>query len=189
MPMLMAMAAIILMERSFGTGDLPGGWYYAGSKVMDEKAIGGFGPCNNFPKKCPEEFPGPEGKLSLIAFPDEIIEFGRFQALPLRLVNRTGETVGFLACDSRLYIVQEALMEDGQWRALERFPETFCGNSFHRVFLESNEYWEFFAPHRHGWHQAKLRFRLEPKGEQGGGTLVSNEYEGTIEPGALRGND
>ena len=169
--------------------ELPRGWYFAGSNVKDEKALGGFGPCNNFPKKCLNDFPGQEGKLSLVAYPDEIIEFGRFQAMPLRLVNRTGKTVAFSACDSALYIVQEALASDGQWKAVETFPETFCGNRFHRVFLESNEYWEFFAPHRHGWHQAKLRFRLEPKGEQGGGTLVSNEYEGTIEPGALRGND
>jgi hypothetical protein len=80
--------------------------------------------------------------------------------------------------------VQEALDSQGQWKPLERFPDTFCGNSFHRVFLESNENWEFFAIQRSGRFKTKLR--LEPGGEDsiaaGGGAVFSNEYEGSIDP-------
>jgi hypothetical protein len=178
----MVIAAVCFLGWCCRNPDVPSGRYYAGSNVKDEDALGGFGACNNFPKKCAKGFPGREGALSLVAYPDEIAVVGKVQTMPLRLVNRTGKTVGFSACDSRLYIVQEALLEDGRWQALEKFPETFCGNSFHRVFLESNEYWEFFAPCRVGWHRTKLRFRLVPGGEQalaGGGTLLSNEFEGS----------
>jgi hypothetical protein len=104
-------------------------------------------------------------------------------------VNRTEKTLDFSACDSALYIVQEAFDSTGQWRALERFPDTFCGNSFHRVFLEPNEYWEFFALQRDGRFKTKLRFRLEPGGERGiaagGGAVYSNEYDGSIDRAAF----
>jgi hypothetical protein len=160
--------------------DLPRGWYCAGSKLKDEKALGGFGPCDNFPKKCANDFPGTAGRLSFIAYPGEIVDFANRKALLLRLVNRTEKVTDFAACDSRLYIVQEAVDSKGLWRALERFPETDCGDSFHRVFLEPEEYWEFYALPRQGSFKTKLRFRLEPGGEagiaQGGGTVYSNEF-------------
>ena len=166
--------------------DGPRGWYYAGSNLEDEKALGGFGPCDNVPKKCEKDGPGKPGELSLVAFPEEVVDFRSRKAVLLRLINRTEKTVAFSACDSSLYIVQEALDRQGQWKSLERFPDTFCGNSYHRVFLESNEYWEFFAIQRSGSLKTKLRFRLEPGGEgaiaAGGGDLLSNEYDGSVDP-------
>jgi hypothetical protein len=172
-----------------GPREGPRGWYYAGSNLKDENAPGGFGPCDNFPKKCENNAPGKPGELSLIAFPDEVVDFRKRKAILLRLVNRTEKTMDFLACDSGLYIVQEALDREAQWKPLEQFPTTFCGNSFHRVFLESNEYWEFFAPPQDGRFKTKLRFRLEPGGERGiaarGGAVFSNEYGGSIDPGAF----
>jgi hypothetical protein len=171
------------------TQDGPRGWYYAGSNLKDDKALGGFGPCDNFPKKSEKDGPGKPSELSLVAFPDEVVDFRNRKAVLIRLINRTEKTKVFSACDSSLYIVQEALDSQGQWKPLERFPDTFCGNSFHRVILEPNEYWEFFAIQRSGRFKTKLRFRFEPGGEEGiaagGGTLFSNEYEGSIEPSAF----
>jgi hypothetical protein len=167
--------------------DVPRGWYCAGSKLTDEEAPGGFGPCDNFPKKCTNDFPGTKGELSLVAYPAEVADFGKRKAIVLRLVNRTEEVAGFSACDSRIYVVQEALDSTRQWKPLEQFPHTsFCGNSYHRVFLEPNEYWEFFALPRDGSFKTRLRFRLEQGGESGiaagGKALYSNEYEGSIDP-------
>jgi hypothetical protein len=168
------------------TREGPGGWYCAGSNLKDDKAPGGFGPCDNFPKKREKDGPGKPGELSLVAFPDEVVDFRNRKAVVIRLINRSEQTKAFSACDSSLYIVQEALDRQGQWKPLERFPDTSCGNSFHRVFLESNEYWEFFAIVRSGQLKTKLRFRLEAGREEGnavgGGALYSNEYEGSIDP-------
>jgi hypothetical protein len=104
--------------------------------------------------------------------------------MKLYLVNRTEKLVDFAACDSHLYIVREALDRDCKWKALEQFPDSHCGNSFHRVFLEPDEYWDFYAVPRAGSFKTKLRFRLEPGGEAGiaqaGGTMYSNEFEGSI---------
>jgi hypothetical protein len=169
--------------------DWPRGWYCAGSKLIDDDALGGFGPCNNFPKECAEDFPGTKGQLSLVAYPEEIVDFRERKAMLVRLVNRTVEVVGFRACDSRLYIVQEAIDKAGQWKALEGVPHTFCGNSFHRVFLEPDQYWDFFALPPDGSFKTRLRFRLD-LGEKRGiferrGVLYSNEYEGSIDLAAF----
>ena len=184
--LLLAAALALPVGCSSEARDGPRGWYYVGSNLKDHEALRGFGSCNNFPKKCEKDGPGKPGELSLIAFPDEIVDFRNRKAIVIRLINRTEKTMTFSACDSRLYVVQEALNNQGQWKPLERFPNTFCGNSFHRVFLGSNEYWKLFAMNRSGRFKTKLRFRLEPGGEEGiaagGGALYSNEYEGSIDP-------
>jgi len=133
--------------------------------------------------------PGASGKLSLVAYPDEVVVFRKRKAMPLRLVNRTEKVVEFAACDSSLYIVEERLDPNGQWRALETFPSAICGNSYHRVFLEPEEYWEFHVLPWHGGFRTRLRFRLEPGGEfgicRGGQAIYSNEFEGPSDPGAF----
>ncbi len=191
---------LILMSTAFGTligcgkdgserRTVPRGWYFAGSHLEDENAFGGFGPCDNFPKKCEADAPGMAGKLTLVASPNEIVDFRNRKAIVLRLINRTEKTMEFSACDSSLYIIQEGLDSDDKWKPLEQFPDTFCGNSFHRVFLETNEYWKFFALVRQGEFKTKLRFRLEPGGEPGiaagGGAIYSNEFEGSMDQRAF----
>src|SRR5580698_9238952 len=77
----------LLFIRWSKAPDMPIGWYCAGSKVIDDKALGGFSPCDNLPKKYANDFPAPDGQVSLLAFPDEVIEQKWFQAITLRLVN------------------------------------------------------------------------------------------------------
>jgi hypothetical protein len=171
----------------------PRGWYCAGSKIEDKEALGGFGPCSNYPKRWAAGIPGDSGKLSLVAAPEEAVSLRRRPGMPVYLVNRTAKTAAFAACDSQLYIVEEALAPDGTWKALEHLPRTFCGNSFHRVFLGAGEYWQFAAPKPSGRLVTKLRFRLEPEGEgairKGGSALYSNEFEGAIDPADLVENE
>jgi hypothetical protein len=155
----------------------PFGGYCVGSHLEDEDAFGGFGPCNNFPKPCKEDSIGKKGEVSLIAFPEKVVDFRNSKAIVLRLVNRTQTIQDFSACDSALCIVQEALGSDGQWRPLERLPSSFCGNSFHRVFLEPNEYWQMYGRLRRGSDTTRFRFRLDAGG---GKYLYSNEYTGSI---------
>src|SRR5262245_2505917 len=106
---LLSMTCSLLTGCGSETREGPRGWYYAGSNVIDDKALGGFGPCDNFPKKCAKDGPGTPGKLSLIAFPEEVVDFRKRKAIVVRLINRTDKVVPFSACDSGLYIVQEAL--------------------------------------------------------------------------------
>ncbi|HEY1186712.1 MAG TPA: hypothetical protein VGE74_03595 [Gemmata sp.] len=176
------------------------GIYPAGSKIADEHALGGFGPCGNFPRNLAEQDWGEAGTVSLVAFPDEAAP-GRLAGFVVRLINRTESAVGFAACDSCLFLRQEALDRKGNWRAIELPPRAICGNSFHRVFLAHNQYWEFAARRYSGTFKTRIRFRVE-QGEtrqldmgsganddekvpillptRGGRLIHSNEFEGWI---------
>jgi HEAT repeat protein len=165
----------------------PVGIYPAASRIKDDKAPGGFGGCDNYPLELGQRTWGANGAVALIAFPDEPATSSKHKGFTLRLVNRTGKTVPFEACDSCLYIVQEALDETGHWREIEEPPCAICGNSFHRVFLESGQFWEFAARRYDGSVKTKLRFRLDSDGEQSEAAPVySNEFTGRVAKGQLR---
>jgi len=156
------------------------GIYPAGSRIKDRDALGGFGPCDNFPKELSGRNWGASGAVSLVAFPEEPVAYFQQRGLALRLVNRTGKRVGFAACDSCLNIVREALDADGKWREIESPPDAICGNSFHKVFLGLGQFWEFPARLYIGSMKTLLRFRLDPG--EGRAFIYSNEFGGEIAP-------
>ena len=166
------------------------GYCHAGSR-KDNAAPGGYGRSDNLPKRRGEKPWGTEAQLSLVALPAETVPFAlpaesvpfekQYQGFRLLLVNRTADEVAFRACDSRLYIICEARDETGHWKASERLPWSGCGNSHHRVFLPSDQYWEFAAPVYSGNFKTKLRFHLEGKQP-----IYSNEFEGYINPAQFK---
>jgi hypothetical protein len=160
------------------------GVYPVGSRVRDREAPGGFGPCANYPKDLGDHAWGDAGRVSLVAFPDEAVEFGKHRGLAVRLVNRTDQTVAFQVSDSCLYLVQEARTAGGQWRPIEFRPDPSCGNSFHRVFLKKGQYWEFPAPRYDGRVKTAIRLRLDPGGDRDPARppIYSQEFEGAVEP-------
>lgn len=154
--------------------------YPAGSRIKDHSAFG-FGRWDNFPKPLDRRDWGKKGELSLIAFDNERVAYFKHQGIAVRLVNRTQKTASFTASDSMLFMAQEALDPKGQWRSIENVPAPFCGNSFHRVFLEPNQYWEFKARVYQGTFKTKIRFRLDTGERDGEATrIISNEFEGRI---------
>ncbi|MSQ96339.1 MAG: hypothetical protein EXR98_17545 [Gemmataceae bacterium] len=169
------------------------GRYRAGSRVRDDKAPGGFAPCDNFPAGLGAKPWGEKAKLALVAFPNEPVAYVepaayvKHRGIALRLVNRTGETVALSASDSQLYIVQEAIDADGQWREIESMPNSWCGNSYHRVFLKPNQYWAFQARTYTGAITTKIRFRLDPSGDNDKAKpIYSNEFEGEVAKEQMR---
>lgn len=158
------------------------GYFYAGSQIEDKNALGGFGGSDNLPKAVKSKTDAPQGKVSLIALPGEETVFGeKYKGIKLLLVNSTNKIAEFSASDSRLYIVQEALDTDGKWKPVEYLPSSWCGNSYHRVYLGANQYWEFSAARFTGEIKTKLRFRLDQyNSEDDKSTIYSNEFDGSI---------
>jgi hypothetical protein len=171
--------------RPVRTNEQLEGIYPAGSRITDHRALGGFGRWNNFPKPLGDRDWGKKGQLTLIAFDAEPIAYFKHQGIAVRLVNRSHKTATFVASDSWLFLAQEAMDPKGQWRSIEYLPSPICGNSFHRVFLEPNQYWEFKARVYEGIFKTKIRFRLD------GGTssIYSNEFEGRVSLGQFRERD
>ena len=126
------------------TGRLDG-IYPVGSWIPDRSALGGFGLCHNYPFDIGKRDWGTKGAIALVAFPDEAVAYFKHRGIAVRLINRSGELASLPACDSCLPLVQQAQDKDGRWRAIESSREAICGNSFHRVFLEPGQYWQFPA--------------------------------------------
>lgn len=158
------------------------GYFYAGSSIEDKQAPGGFGPSDNYPKAIGSGMAVPSGTISLIVKPDQGTVFdGKYRGLSVLLVNGTNERKGFPASDSRLYIVQEALDKDGKWKPVEYLPSSWCGNSYHTVFLGPRQYWQFAAARYTGKFKTKLRFRMDwQKSQSEKSTIYSNEFSGSI---------
>ncbi|MCC3159438.1 hypothetical protein LJ737_19510 [Hymenobacter sp. 15J16-1T3B] len=104
----------------------------------------------------------------------------------LRIINGSTDTVLFGAQDSQLSLNLQALDRQGQWQDIEYVPRSWCGNSYHTVFLAPDQYWQLTAPVYTGEFATKLRAKLLRQDPQNpGNTLAvySNEFEGRVNPG------
>lgn len=154
--------------------------YAVGSRP--DPAASGYSSSANVPRPWTESVGGEEGLLQLRAFPSVPSTLRKASAaIPIRVINRTGKEMAFPACDSLLQLVCEAKDKHGNWVALEKMPYSWCGNSYHKVFLPPRHYWELTGPHLGGSYRTRLRYRLMGEIE-----LLSNEFEGGVQPGLLR---
>jgi hypothetical protein len=116
------------------------------------------------------------GRLSLIARPEKSADFQGHHGFQVVLVNRTNATVELEAQDFRINVVREARDAAGRWRPIEYLPQSWCGLSYHRVYLRPGRHWSFPAPVYRGPFRTQMRFVLDQPGLH----LVSNEFSGTI---------
>lgn len=155
------------------------GYFRAGSTVPDAEALGGAAGSTNFPLVLDREVL--RESISLIALPGEAVSFEPTVAgFRVILANTTSQVLAFQASDSTLSIVREARDIDGTWKAIESLPWSFCGNSYHRVFLPPNHYWAFVAPVYDGPIATDMRFVLY-RGEDP--PVYSNQFPGRVSPG------
>jgi hypothetical protein len=153
------------------------GYFFAASPIRDPKALGGFGGSDNLPASLDRDVP--PNAVSLIALPEELVPFDRSQrGFRVILANTTERRVAFAASDSRLRIVREALSPEGEWKAIEYLPSSWCGNSYHEVFLPPGHSWSFSAPVYAGAIETRMRFVL--RGSSEGEAIYSNEFPGAV---------
>jgi hypothetical protein len=156
--------------------------YLVGSRMVDDKALGGFGPCDNYawPLKA-DQIWGQTETVSVVVFPEEIVAFSsKERGLAVRVLNRTNQPAAFHAQDSKLTLIAQAQDEQGRWRDIEVMRNAFCGNSHHRVFLEPGHYWQHPVRQYAGTMSTRLRYRLDLGDSRP--PLYSNEFEGSIHP-------
>lgn len=123
----------------------------------------------------------PQRGLQLLA---EVREDGR--GLTLRIVNASADTVLFEAQDSQLNLNLQARNPQGVWQDIEYVPRSWCGNSYHQVYLAPRQYWQVAAPLYSGKIQTVLRAKLvyqNPKSPKTDAILYSNEVAASVNPG------
>ena len=155
------------------------GYFHAASPVRDSEALGGFWRSDNLPRVI--DFDVPSESVILLALPDETTLYNSsYSGFRVVLANATKDQLILNAADSRLRIVREALDSEGKWKPIEYLPSSWCGNSYHRVFLPPGQYWSFTAPTYSGSLPTMMRFVLYPSGDAE--PLYSNEFPGSVNP-------
>ena len=199
---LLASAVFSQAQEAASFEHMLAAYCFAGNASPDAVALGGYAPCDNLPKRIdPADVSLREGAYLQVLGPGKEPFAGRFDGLEIRLVNNGRKRLVLPASDSRLQLFQEARDADGEWKRLEFFPSSWCGNSSHHVYLEPGHYFSFVAPKYSGPHKTRLRFSLvaataeEVETPHGIVTinrpyqLYSQEFDGEIHLGQFRRKD
>ncbi|HQQ98542.1 MAG TPA: hypothetical protein PLX35_14825 [Cyclobacteriaceae bacterium] len=161
------------------------GYFYAGTAIHDSLALGGFWASPNALKAL-HDIDHQPGKLSIQVIKDDTSVFytedGRkWKGVSVLVINGSNSLIEFSAQDSRLDMVCEVFYEQ-RWQEIEYLPSSWCGNSYHTVYLGKNQYWRFVAPCYTGDTHVKLRFKLNVAKNQ---IAYSNEIEASFNPRSL----
>jgi len=155
------------------------GYFYAGTSQVDSTAPGGFYEDQNSPKVVKEEINriSLENKFQILVKYDSISKFSEgVNGFKVFVVNKTDSIIELPAQDSRLSIKRQVYY-NGVWSDIEYLPSSWCGNSYHSVFIKPNEYWDFNAPCLTGKMKSKFRFELYVDENL---SIYSNEFKGSF---------
>ncbi|MDQ3047570.1 MAG: hypothetical protein M3R27_08495 [Bacteroidota bacterium] len=152
------------------------GYIYASSSLPDTEALGGYASSGNLPKLLHPDIEKIKNQLFLKIDTSIVTTFAKeFVGYKLFIGNTTDSVVMLSASDSRLSVIAEALVGN-EWKEIEYLPSSWCGNSYHKVYLSPQQYWEFNVPQYHGKTKTKIRYRLAV----GTGYIYSNEVYGSF---------
>ena len=148
------------------------------------RGAGGWGRADNQPKRLPGApiTPG-QLRVSVAAQTADTLYAGLFTGHRLCISNATSDTVVFDAQDSMLDLVLQTRDPTGNWRDIEYLPSSFCGNSYHTLFLAPGQYWQLAVPAYTGSQPTHLRAKLTPRYARNGQiprVWYSNEFTGSV---------
>lgn len=162
------------------------GHLYVKSSIIDSSALGGFGSSKNLPKKINDSLNlNSNGLLLKIDTTQKTLINDIYNGYKFYIANNTDTIVKLRASDSRLSVIAEVFYK-GKWKPIEYLPSSWCGNSYHNVYLKQNEYWEFDIPKFTGKIKVKLRYKLIMGIDK---YLYSNEILTSINKGQLENKE
>ncbi|MDN5215229.1 hypothetical protein QQ020_24325 [Fulvivirgaceae bacterium BMA12] len=106
--------------------------------------------------------------------------YNNYKGIHLYLINAKKDTLTLPGIDGSISIVQEARDLTGNWRPVEQYPKSWCGNSFYDINLPPNNFIRLTVPRYDGMIRTELRFALAIDAET---ILYSDSYVGKINPG------
>jgi hypothetical protein len=165
------------------------GYFYASSSANATANIdgfGGWGGSYNAARPFAANMKKDSKGLRLKFQPDSVCLWAKeYKGIALQLLNNSDSGYYFDAQDSRLYMTLQAKDRKGKWRDIEYLPSSWCGNSYHTLYLAGKEYWQFKVPLYNGEFKTKIRARLAYKKTARGKdnkVIYSNTIDGSINP-------
>ncbi|WBL23865.1 hypothetical protein [Zunongwangia sp. HRR-M8] len=95
--------------------------------------------------------------------------------------NNSSDTISISHQDFKIYILQEAMDENGIWKPIEYWESSDCGNSFGKIKIEPNGIIETKSTKYNGNFKTKIRFKLSENNK----VYYSNSIIGNINPNKL----
>jgi hypothetical protein len=163
-----------------------GHFYAASPRVAYLDEIGGWGGSDNNFQKVDKSLPKDNNKFEVYIDTSSTTDLGNgYAAYNVYVINTAGDTMFFEAQDSRLYMIVQAKDKSGEWKPIEYLPNSWCGNSYHKLYLPGGAYWKFETPVFEGRYKTSLRislsYRQSPQGKNE--IIYSNEIRGSINQG------
>lgn len=112
------------------------------SSYKDTAAIDGFATSDIRPMQVSFNTFNQKGFFLFIDTTSQVTFKQKYNGFNFFIVNKSDSTIKFSAIDSKLNILAEAYVLN-EWQAIEYLPQSFCGNSFHKIFLKRNHYWKY----------------------------------------------
>ncbi len=135
------------------------GYFHASSKGPAElNGFGGWGGSDNAATR----FTPPAAAPSLQILVDtlNIVPLDSlYEGRKVTVRNNGSDTLFFAARDSRLCMKTQAMRSDS-FADIEYLPSSWCGNSYHTLFLAPGEQWHFVMPKYDGPEPTRLRLEL-----------------------------
>lgn len=116
-----------------------------------------------------------EKAFRLIASPNDD------EKISIYIQNNTTGSVELNHQDYKIYILQEAMDENGIWKPIEYWESSDCGNSFGNIIIEPKEIIETKTTKYEGNFKTKIRFKLSEKDK----VYYSNSLDSSINPNML----
>lgn len=107
--------------------------------------------------------------------------YDSIKVIPAYIVNYSDSLQGIEKHGGKIIMIQEALNANNEWKPIEYFSFSGCGNSYGITYLDTNCYLMFGVNKYKGNFKTKLRVRLKTNGN----VILSNEYTGYINKSQL----
>jgi len=158
------------------------GYFYASSPPKKKYAgFGGWGGSVNSYRPISTTSGTRDLILEVRTDPDTVFA-DSYSGHKVRLMNTTKDTAIFNAQDSRLYMNVQARDKKGRWRDIEYLPSSWCGNSYHQLYLPPDCEWVFVTPSYEGARKTEFRIKLVYKKGDKDKLIYSNTYTGSVNP-------
>lgn len=128
------------------------------------------------------DIPFDNNNLSVFLEETDQIFYGKFQGINLYIINPEKKEITAPGVDAALYLVMQALDKDGQWKNIEAYPTSSCGNSYVDTEIPAEYFYKFIAPVYTGEFTTKLRARLTIGEHKNRTYIYSNIIDGNINP-------
>ncbi len=160
------------------------GHFHASSKGPAElNGHGGWGGSSNGSARFTPSS-GPIGLQVLVDSSRVVPWDSLYEGRMVTVRNNGPDTLYFPAQDSRLHMKAQA-KKDGSFSDIEYLPSSWCGNSYHTLFLAPGEQWQFVMPNYSGPLKTSLRLELAYRTTAEGveeKLLHSQPFPGSVHP-------